>query len=60
VAWRILSGWKDYAHKFAKIFPVEYRQVLAKQHLRLRRGEAGECVMGRASVVGGPVAGETH
>ena len=33
VAWRILSGWKDYAHKFAKVFPVEYRQVLAKQHL---------------------------
>ena len=33
VAWRILSGWKEYAQKFAKVFPVEYRQVLAKQHL---------------------------
>jgi len=33
VAWRILSGWKDYARKFAKVMPLEYRQVLAKQHL---------------------------
>jgi len=33
VAWRILLGWKDYARKFAKVMPLEYRQVLAKQHL---------------------------
>ena len=33
VAWRILSGWKDYARQFARVMPVEYRQVLAKQHL---------------------------
>jgi glutamate synthase (NADPH/NADH) large chain len=33
VAWRVLSGWKEYLHKFAKVMPVEYRQVLAKQHL---------------------------
>jgi glutamate synthase domain-containing protein 3 len=33
VAWRILSGWKEYVHQFAKVMPVEYRQVLAKQHL---------------------------
>jgi glutamate synthase (NADPH/NADH) large chain len=33
VAWRVLSGWKDYVHQFAKVMPVEYRQVLAKQHL---------------------------
>ena len=33
VAWRALSGWKEYAHRFVKVMPVEYRQVLAKQHL---------------------------
>jgi glutamate synthase (NADPH/NADH) large chain len=33
VAWRVLSGWKDYVRQFAKVMPVEYRQVLAKQHL---------------------------
>jgi glutamate synthase (NADPH/NADH) large chain len=33
VAWRVLSGWKEYLHKFVKVMPVEYRQVLAKQHL---------------------------
>jgi len=33
VAWRVLSGWKDYVQQFAKVMPVEYRQVLAKQHL---------------------------
>ena len=33
VAWRVMSGWKHYAHQFAKVIPVEYRQVLAKQHL---------------------------
>jgi glutamate synthase (NADPH/NADH) large chain len=33
VAWRVLSGWKQYAQQFVKVMPVEYRQVLAKQHL---------------------------
>jgi len=33
VAWRILSGWKEHASKFVKVFPVEYRRVLAQQHL---------------------------
>jgi glutamate synthase (NADPH/NADH) large chain len=33
VAWRILSGWKELARKFAKVMPVEYRKVLAHQHL---------------------------
>jgi glutamate synthase (NADPH/NADH) large chain len=33
VAWRVLSGWKEYVHQFARVMPVEYRQVLAKQHL---------------------------
>ncbi|HUI27010.1 MAG TPA: glutamate synthase large subunit, partial [Candidatus Kryptonia bacterium] len=32
-AWRVLSGWKEYAGKFAKVMPVEYRNILAKQHL---------------------------
>jgi len=33
VAWRVLSGWKEYAGRFVKVFPVEYQQVLRKQHL---------------------------
>ena len=33
VAWRILSGWKEYAPSFARVMPVEYRKVLASQHL---------------------------
>ncbi len=33
VAWRVLSGWKELSVKFAKVMPVEYRKVLAKQHL---------------------------
>jgi glutamate synthase (NADPH/NADH) large chain len=33
VAWRVLSGWKEYVHQFKKVMPVEYRKVLAKQHL---------------------------
>ena len=33
LAWRILSGWKEYAAKFVRVLPVEYRQILAKQHL---------------------------
>jgi glutamate synthase domain-containing protein 3 len=32
-AWRILSGWKDYLKRFVKVMPVEYRKVLAQQHL---------------------------
>ncbi|HVN84499.1 MAG TPA: glutamate synthase large subunit [Candidatus Binatia bacterium] len=32
-AWRVLSGWKEYAGRFAKVMPVEYRNILAKQHL---------------------------
>jgi glutamate synthase domain-containing protein 2/glutamate synthase domain-containing protein 1/glutamate synthase domain-containing protein 3 len=33
VAWRILSGWKDYVGQFVKVMPTEYRRVLAKAHL---------------------------
>ncbi len=33
VAWRVLSGWKEAVCKFVKIMPVEYRTVLASQHL---------------------------
>ena len=32
-AWRILSGWKEFAGQFVKVMPTEYRKVLAKQHL---------------------------
>jgi glutamate synthase (ferredoxin) len=32
-AWRVLSGWKDAVKNFIKVIPVEYRAVLAKQHL---------------------------
>jgi glutamate synthase domain-containing protein 3 len=33
VAWRVLSGWKQCLQQFVKVMPIEYRQVLAKQHL---------------------------
>jgi glutamate synthase (NADPH/NADH) large chain len=33
VAWRLLSGWKDAAQRLVKVMPVEYRKVLAAQHL---------------------------
>ncbi len=33
VAWRVLSGWKQCAPQFVRVMPVEYRSVLAKQHL---------------------------
>ncbi|TMA46875.1 MAG: glutamate synthase subunit alpha, partial [Deltaproteobacteria bacterium] len=33
VAWRLLSGWKETAKHLVKVIPVEYRSVLAKQHL---------------------------
>jgi glutamate synthase domain-containing protein 2/glutamate synthase domain-containing protein 3 len=33
VAWRILSGWKEQVAAFVRVMPVEYRKVLATQHL---------------------------
>jgi len=33
LAWRVLSGWKEVSKKFVKVMPVEYRKVLASQHL---------------------------
>ncbi|MBI3770679.1 MAG: glutamate synthase large subunit [Deltaproteobacteria bacterium] len=33
VAWRILSGWQEFARQFVKVMPVEYRKVLAAAHL---------------------------
>ncbi len=33
VAWRLLSGWKETVQQLVRVMPVEYRQVLAKQHL---------------------------
>jgi glutamate synthase domain-containing protein 3 len=33
VAWRCLSGWKETAKQLVKVMPVEYRKVLATQHL---------------------------
>ena len=33
VAWRVLSGWKQCVQQFVKVMPIEYRQVLARQHL---------------------------
>jgi glutamate synthase domain-containing protein 2/glutamate synthase domain-containing protein 1/glutamate synthase domain-containing protein 3 len=33
LAWRVLSGWKEIVKKFVKVMPVEYRKVLAAQHL---------------------------
>ena len=33
LAWRLLSGWKDTVGQLVKVMPVEYRQILAKQHL---------------------------
>ncbi len=33
LAWRILSGWKEIARKFVRVLPVEYKKVLAAQHL---------------------------
>jgi len=32
-AWRMLSGWKQCVRQFVKVMPVEYRRVLASQHL---------------------------
>ena len=33
VAWRLLSGWKETVKQLVKVMPVEYRSILAKQHL---------------------------
>jgi len=33
VAWRLLSGWRDTVKHLVKVMPVEYRNILAKQHL---------------------------
>jgi glutamate synthase domain-containing protein 2/glutamate synthase domain-containing protein 1/glutamate synthase domain-containing protein 3 len=33
LAWRVLSGWKENAKKFVKVMPLEYRKILAAQHL---------------------------
>ena len=33
LAWRILSGWKQLSTHFRRVMPVEYRKVLAAQHL---------------------------
>jgi glutamate synthase domain-containing protein 3 len=33
VARRLLSGWTDTVRHLKKVMPVEYRQILAKQHL---------------------------
>jgi glutamate synthase domain-containing protein 2/glutamate synthase domain-containing protein 1/glutamate synthase domain-containing protein 3 len=33
VAWRLLSGWRETVRHLVKVMPVEYRSVLAKQHL---------------------------
>ena len=30
---QILDAWEDYRPKFVKVMPVEYRKVLAQQHL---------------------------
>jgi glutamate synthase domain-containing protein 3 len=33
LAWRLLSGWGDTVKQLVRVMPVEYRKVLAKQHL---------------------------
>src|SRR5262249_1360651 len=33
LARRVLSGWKENVRRFVKVMPVEYRKVLAAQHL---------------------------
>jgi glutamate synthase (NADPH) large chain len=32
LAWRVLSGWKQWSRRFVKVMPVEYRKVLGAQH----------------------------
>jgi glutamate synthase (ferredoxin) len=38
VAWRLLSGWNDTVKRFIRVMPVEYRSILAKQHLDSESG----------------------
>jgi glutamate synthase domain-containing protein 3 len=33
VAWRLLAGWRETVKQLVRVMPVEYRSVLAKQHL---------------------------
>ena len=33
VAWRLLSGWRETVGHLVRVMPVEYRNILAKQHL---------------------------
>jgi glutamate synthase domain-containing protein 3 len=35
VARKILDNWDDYARKFVKVLPTEYRMVLERQHLNM-------------------------
>ena len=35
VARKILDKWDDYAKKFVKVLPTEYRMVLERQHLNM-------------------------
>ncbi len=35
VAQRVLDKWDDYAAKFVKVLPTEYRMVLERQHLNM-------------------------
>jgi glutamate synthase (NADPH) large chain len=35
VAQRILNKWDDYASKFVRVLPTEYRMVLERQHLNM-------------------------
>jgi len=35
VARRVLDKWDDYATKFVKVLPTEYRMVLERQHLNM-------------------------
>jgi glutamate synthase domain-containing protein 2/glutamate synthase domain-containing protein 1/glutamate synthase domain-containing protein 3 len=35
VARRVLDRWEDYAGKFVKVLPTEYRKVLERQHLNV-------------------------
>jgi glutamate synthase (ferredoxin) len=32
-AWRILAAWEEWAKQFVKVMPLEYRKVLAQEHL---------------------------
>jgi glutamate synthase (NADPH) large chain len=32
-AWQILAGWEEWASRFVKVMPMEYRKVLEHEHL---------------------------